>query len=480
MNKINLILKLSLAALSLCAVSETWAVCKYAYFGGPNTINTTQYLETDDASAAKMRFGTVQLMDEAVQAAGSTMAAITVPPTEYKARNTTAETILYQCDIGDENNITYLVSNNADDAYSGGYEVPTADSGGQTGVFYTGFRRVGLKLTMEGKVINKYWQAVPVSNYDTGNGTNGCPAGKICIRLKHIPNLQAELIRIRSCTTTQGNTCFIEPLTSQYYTHNQPSAYIQLSNKGTNGSINTPVGFGHDAEGEIHYAPAHYDFFGADNGFAYTLFNSFRIVNESNNSCALIYNTPVVTFPNATVQALNAGGQVATDFDIQVECKNGFIAGTANSQNAFGIQINGSSYSYAQTNGLVNGSNGVTALVSDDYNSNANRAKNVGVFLANPANNNAMNFIGQPGLTGSFAATTATGCSGICYPAITYPQGNAAGWYAINQNAVSLGSANGHTKYRIPMRAVLKKLPASGAVTAGSVNATATVLVKVQ
>lgn len=91
-----------------------------------------------------------------------------------------------------------------------------------------------------------------------------------------------------------------------------------------------------------------------------------------------------------------------------------------------------------------------------------------------------MNFVGQPGLTGTFPATFGTGCSGYCYSAINYPSGNSAGWYSLTQNAQVIGSpvAN-HTLYRIPYRAVLKKLP-KGAATAGRVYATATVLVKIQ
>ncbi len=452
--------------LILLVSSQGWAQC---------TMNRSpQYLETDDWSAAKIRFGNVQLMNQAIQPLGSVIASTVVAPTEFRARNANSESILWTCDEGDQNYITFLVSTNGDDFYGGRTEVAATDAGGQSGVFYTAAQLLGLRLTMAGKVVTQYYQDIPV-NYETGSGANGCAVGKICIRLKHIPNLQAELIRIQ--TNPETNTGVVKPwLSSGIYSYLGPAAYIQLSNK-TNGIGPQPVTFGHDEIGESH--TTNFAFWGADNGIGYTLYNALSMSPPS-NSCLTTFTTPVVNFPKTNTQALNDGGEVSADFEVQVQCHNNAQRGTSTGQNAIGIQVSSSSYDAAQTLGLVNSSTGVSALISNQYGQDPSLAQNVGIYLTNPANNTTMNFVGQPGLTGTFPATFGTGCSGYCYSAINYPSGNSAGWYSLTQNAQVIGSpvAN-HTLYRIPYRAVLKKLP-KGTATAGRVYATATVLVKIQ
>lgn len=88
---------------------QSWATCQ---------INTRpQYLETDDGSAAKIRFGNIQLMNQAIQPLGSVIASTIVAPTEFRGRNANSESILWTCDEGDQNDITFLVSTNGDDYY---------------------------------------------------------------------------------------------------------------------------------------------------------------------------------------------------------------------------------------------------------------------------------------------------------------------------------------------------------------------------
>jgi hypothetical protein len=450
----------------IAIASNTWAVCNIA---------SPLHLETNDGSAAKLRFGNVQLRDQAIQPLGSIVASTVVPPTEFRGRNSTAESILWICDVGDQDHIVFLVATNGDDYYGGHSEVASSDTGGQLGVFYTYARLVGLRLTVGGKTINKYYQDVPVTAYDTGDGSNGCALGKICIRLRHVPSLQAELIRIQTFPEVTGR-----PVTPQLsdgqYSYAGPAAYIQLSNK-TNGVGPQPVTFGHDEIGED--SQFRYQFWGVRNGFGYTLYRAVSI-SPPTNSCLTTFVTPVVNFPTTSAINLNDGAQLSADFDVHVECHNSARRGIASGQNAIGLQVSSSTYATSQSLGLVNASNGVSALISDNYLNNANLAQNVGVYLSNPVNNAAMNFVGQPGLTGSFTATTGTGCTGACYPAITYPNGNSAGWYSVAQNAVVIGTPNAsYTQYRVPFRATLKKLT-TGPVTPGAFYATATVLVKIQ
>ena len=445
---------------------RAWAVC--------SIYNSPQHTSTDDGSAAKVRFGNIQLMDQAIQPKGTIISRIVVPPTEFHSRNSTSESILWVCDQGDQDHIVFLVATNGDDYYGGRAEVAAGDAGGQLGVFYTVFRLMGLRLSMEGKTITQYYQDVPV-NYDVGDGSNGCAVGKICIRLRHIPTLEAELIRIQTYPEVTGRPVN-PPYTSGSYVYGGPAAYIQLSNK-TNGIGPQPVTFGHDEIGEN--SAYYFDFWGINNGFGYTLYNAVN-VSPPTNSCLTTFATPVVVFPNTTVTNLNSGGEVIADFEVHVECHNNAQQGISAGQNAIGLQVSPSTYTTSQSLGFVNASTGVSTLVSDNYGNDPNLAQNVGIFLTNPATNSAMNFVGQPGLTGSFSATGGVGCSGYCYPAIKYPNGNAAGWYSVAQNAEIIGTPNsGHTLYKVPFRATLKKL-STGMATSGRVYATATVLVKIQ
>lgn len=324
--------------LILLVSSQGWAQC---------TMNRSpQYLETDDWSAAKIRFGNVQLMNQAIQPLGSVIASTVVAPTEFRARNANSESILWTCDEGDQNYITFLVSTNGDDFYGGRTEVAATDAGGQSGVFYTAAQLLGLRLTMAGKVVTQYYQDIPV-NYETGSGANGCAVGKICIRLKHIPNLQAELIRIQ--TNPETNTGVVKPwLSSGIYSYLGPAAYIQLSNK-TNGIGPQPVTFGHDEIGESH--TTNFAFWGADNGIGYTLYNAVSMSPPS-NSCLTTFTTPVVNFPKTNTQALNDGGEVSADFEVQVQCHNSAQRGISSGQGAFNSLRNVGSTIAVETSAL--------------------------------------------------------------------------------------------------------------------------------
>ena len=137
------LIMLSISLLLIMLISgQSWATCQ---------INKRpQYLETDDGSAAKIRFGNIQLMNQAIQPLGSVIASTIVAPTEFRGRNANSESILWTCDEGDQNYITFLVSTNGDDYYGGRTEVSATDAGGQAGVFYTYAQLIGLRLTMGG------------------------------------------------------------------------------------------------------------------------------------------------------------------------------------------------------------------------------------------------------------------------------------------------------------------------------------------
>ncbi len=447
------------------------------------TLEVNKVTDTGDNAAAKIPIGNLHL--NPVQEAGDKIAEIIVSPMEYKVRNATADTILWRCEPGTNmDDVKFLVATNGN-APHGGQHVSSLD-----GVYYTGFNGIGIRQTMSGVTLTRTWKSVPVS-YDIGayegivTSATQCPLGWYCIRLRHIPNLTVEFFKVDGSPGVSLVCGSVE--NSGNYSCEEPSAYIQLADSSLSGG---PVPFSHDLEGQDSGTVM--VFLGVNNGFGYTLYNAAYLVPAANTCWATTANTQTVTLPLTTTAHLDAGGQVATDFNIQIECTGGVTAGVNSEQFAVGIQASQASYTQAQALGLVNADNGVTALVSDDYATNTARAKNVGIFLYKDGGSTLMNFVGQPGSTGSsFPPTTvgllSTACSWdnpliegtgdkTCYLPVNFPNGNNAGWYAFSE----LTQSSGDKITNIPLRAVLKKLPSAGAVTAGSVLATAHVLVKMQ
>ncbi|WP_180082756.1 fimbrial protein [Acinetobacter sp. YH12201] len=494
-DKFYIVLKLFFVMLLMSIGINVQAQCYFVNYmnGQPtdrNSDNSDKVTETNDRSAAKIPIGNLHL--NPLQKAGDKIAEIIVSPMEYKVRNATADTILWRCapDTNNMSDVRFLVATNGNALHGGQVVVPTENPGDQTNVYYTGFNGIGIRQTMAGVTVTGTWKTVPVS-YDIGTYTGTvsnatqCPSGWYCIRLKHIPNLTVEFFKVDGSPGVSSVCGSVE--NSGNYSCEEPSAYIQLADSSL---IGGPVTFGHDKE--LDNSGSHMLFLGANNGFGYTLYNAANLIPAANTCWAITANTQTVTFPTTSTTHLDTDGEVFADFQIQIACTGNVTAGLNTTNFAVGIQASQASYTQAQALGLVNANQGVTALVSDDYASNAARAKHVGIFLYKDGGSTPMNFVGQPGSTGSNFPQTETksglsNCSwsnpdisdtgtGTCYLPITFPMGNDAGWYAFSELTQSFGDKTTN----IPLRAVLKKLPSAGAVTAGSVLATAHVLVKMQ
>ncbi|WP_180042819.1 fimbrial protein [Acinetobacter sp. YH16039] len=487
-DKFYIVLKFFFVMLLMSIGITVQAQCIFVDYrdGSEGILEANKVTDTGDNAAAKIPIGNLHL--NPLQKAGDKIAEIIVSPMEYKVRNAGSETILWRCapDTNNMSDVRFLVATNGNALHGGQVVVPTEYPGDPTNVYYTGFQGIGIRQTMAGVTVTRTWKTVPVS-YDIGTYTGTvsnatqCPSGWYCIRLKHIPNLTVEFFKVAGAPNS-GSCGDVE--NSGNYSCKEPSAYIQLADSLATGG---PVPFYNDVEGQdSRYSLT---FLGVNNGFGYTLYNAAYLVSAANTcwaTTATTANTQTVTLPLTTTAHLDAGGQVATDFNIQIECTGGVTAGVNSEQFAVGIQASQASYTQAQALGLVNANQGVTALVSDDYATNAARAKNVGIFLYKDGGSTPMNFVGQPGSTGSnYPKTGATypicrwdgqSMPDVCYPALDFPNGNDAGWYAFSE----LTQSSGDKTTNIPLRAVLKKLPSAGAVTAGSVLATAHVLVKMQ
>jgi len=428
---------MSLAALSL------WPMLGHA------TCTRTSASQTGDTRTAQIAFGRINMTDTYLQPVGTMLASVVVPPTQYTYNGATAATVLWNCDLADLPNLYFLAATNGDDRLGGFWETGAAD--GLPGVYATWLSYVGIKLTMSGVTLSRYWQRIPLTTYAVSGN-------RIQIRLQDVPTMQAELYRISSLPPATGavsNYCPTMGSASAagtVYTCIQPNAYIQLVGPG----------IGHDEIGED--SAYRYDFFGALNGFGYGMRQATSLSQVA--TCVARSATPHVLFSTVSAQQLQAGAVTQANFSVQVECSNSVSSGTASGQTALGIQVSPGAYRAAQSLGLVNASGGVTALVSDNYGNDTGLAQGVGITLENATTGNTMVFVGQPGITGSVPSAN--------------PSGAGAGWYPVLEGASSMGATqSGYTHYLQTFTATLRQLP-SHLAQPGKVYATAYVLVKVQ
>ncbi|MGA6581233.1 fimbrial protein [Escherichia coli] len=423
--------------------SSAWATC-----------SNTRVGQTEDGRSALIEFGKINLTDTYFAPVGSLLATTVVPSTNYTSGGASGSSVLWECDATDLPNIYFLVATNGDDRVGGFHNAGGPD--GLSDVYATWFAFVGLKQTMAGVTIGRYWKKVPITSYAT-QGT------KIQIRLQDIPPLHAELYRISTLPDTAGATSYCGNTNTDGdgvgyakpsgtpYNCTQPNAYIQLS--GTSG-----IPFAHDEVGED--SADHYDFWGGDNGFGYGMRSVNRLYN--NATCVARSATPLVLLPTIAEAQLNAGMESTANFNVRVECSNSVQSGISDTQTALGIQVSEGAYTAAQKLGIINSNGGVSALVSDNYDA-AEMAKGVGIYISNSAQpDTEMTLVGQP----SIAKLT--------------PGGNAAGWYPVFEGATLEGATHpGYSGYSYSFIARLKKLP-NQTVSAGKVRATAYILVKMQ
>ena len=441
----NTFLHILLSSIILVALiqSTAWATC-----------TNTQVGQTEDGRSALIEFGKINLTDLYFAPVGSLLATTVVPSTNYTSGGASASSVLWECDATDLPNIYFLVATNGDDRVGGFHDAGGPD--GLSDVYATWFAFVGIRQTMAGVTIRRYWKKVPITTYAT-KGT------KIQIRLQDIPPLHAELYRISTLPDTGGASSYCgnnnvdgsgvgyaKP-SGTLYNCDQPNAYIQLS--GTSG-----IPFAHDEVGED--SADHFSFWGGDNGFGYGMRSANRLYN--NATCVARSATPLVLLPTISEVQLNAGMESTGNFDVRVECSNSVKSGISDTQTALGIQVSEGAYTAAQKLGLINSSGGVSALVSDNYDA-ADMAKGVGIYISNSVHSDTpMTLVGQPGI------------------ATLTPGGNAAGWYPVLEGATLEGTTQpGYSSYSYSFVARLKKLPGE-AVSAGKVRATAYILVKMQ
>lgn len=401
----------------------------------------------EDTRSAGFPFGKVDLASSYLQPVGTPLGSATVAAAA--ARGLTPETVLWECDQSDANSLYEMFATNGDDRVGGFWEIGngsgTSNNDGLPGYYATWFPYVGIKITHlnSGMVLTRYWQQAKLTRYDEV-GT------KIQIKAKHLSMLHAELARVSSLPPAGGSgSNFCGDMASlkinARYNCAQPNAYIQLRGPGI-----TSDEVGSDSN-------THYVFHGAGNGVAFGMYRSATL--RQRESCVVRSVTPVVSFTPITVRELNEGTSRSNDFTIELECVDRVKSGTSLTKVALGIKVlSANAYAQAQALGLVTRKGGVRYLLSDNYGLDPAVATGVGISLRNMGNGEQMNFLG----------TEATG------------GGASAGWYPVLSGASDSGEErSGYHKYTQTISATLSALPGQEA-KAGMVNATASVIVKIQ
>lgn len=441
-----------------------------------------------DYHTASLGIGRINIVSNYLQPVGSVLAT---GMSNYNTirqgalANKSDEDVILTCtQESDKNNLAWAFATNGDSRIGGFYEIP-----GYPGYYATQFPYVAIKLTFAdtGEVFTRYWQksAAIVQTEPTNNGRGG-----FVIKKKHLPKVVATLIKWPEAygkkDDGKGNSagatfCAIGNETiiptaqtsnpdkvwsADYYAVNglaagcgQPSGYINLL-----GGAGIDVSVGKDSN--TNYSGWDYSVPVGLNGnpsatFSYT------------PSCVVRTSTAYVSFPTMTVSQLKEGESASRNFDVNLECDNTINPVVSTSSVSVGIQPSLPAFNHAKTLGLIDaGTGGVTHLVSDNYGANG-VAQGIGITLKNAAGD-SVNFVSWDG-----CVPTNSGSSSYCPKYSSLAQLRAAGWDPVMSGStqVSENTATATTTYRKTYTATLARIN-NLEPTAGSIKATATVLVR--
>lgn len=430
-------------ALVLCGASvAVSAQCQK----GPNFQRTEE-----DSYGTGIGLGRINLSSVELQPVGTVLASSVVRFSDNPRYNS-PDDILWVCDISDANNIFEIIATNGDDRSSGFWDMGQAS--GNPNVFGTWFNYVGLRLTHmnSGTVFTRNYQRIPMKNYAVS-----ADGKQIQIRVKDFSPIRAEAIRVSAITPSGGapNAYCGTPISSGNYGGcNQPNGYVSFCSPGSKNN---------DAYCDTGDSAFSFAGWWYDNWMALNMGNAPASTLTTTATCVAKYVTPVVMFPTISKNDLQNGKSARAGFTVRVRCEGAATSGVDQNQTALGLQVPYESYLTAQSLGLVNGTGGVSHLLSDGY-GQAGVAGGVGIQIQNASDGVMRQFIGWNRCTTSNCAL-----------------GNSAGWYPVRAGAtlISTDPTSKMSDYVINFNAFLTRLPGAQ-VTAGKVDAKAYVWVKVQ
>jgi type 1 fimbria pilin len=396
--------------------------------------------------------GTINVSSLEIQPVGSPLGSNIVNFSQ-NPRYTSPDNVLWVCDIADKDNIFEIIATNGDDRNGGFFDLGSID--GYPNYYGTLFEHVALRLTHlnSGTVFTRQYQRIPMKNYQVSpDGT------QIYIRVKDFSPIRADLIRVSS-TSPRGQSpddwCGRPTqLTSGSYSCNQPNGYVSFCSPGS------PDAYCDSGDSAFIYTGWYYDNWMAINMGISTGYPANLV---SIPTCVAKSVTPMVFFPTISVSDLNNGQTAQSNFNVHILCEGQSTSGETQGMTAMGLQVPYESYLTAQQLNLVNASGGVSHLLSEKY-GQPGYASGVGIQIANSNDGVLRNFIGWS----------------RCLAATCQPGGN-GGWYAVRDGATQVTN-NGSTainEYVVNFNAYLTRI-AGETVTAGKVDASAEVLVKVQ
>lgn len=303
-----------------------------------------------------------------------------------------------------------------------------------------------------GEYASRYWKRRPLE-LDMARDQDS--RGWYLIKARHFSNYKVEFFKY-SKSKGSGDTGWQDGQDGQNWNYSQPIAYSAFQGGGM-----SP-----DLKPGADHASQYSGFYGAWPG----AINPYQTVKVRRSaSCRVVTATPVVAFTPISAVELEKGGQRMLPIDIRLQCQTGapgnaglaaFQSGTGVGQTAMGLLVQPANYLAAQKEGLGAGGgrgSGVTHLLSDGYGDNPAVATGVGVALSRQSGQK-LNWLSSGMITGG---------------------GGDAGWYPVLQGASSGESQDGLTSYQTRMHATLIRLPGKR-VKAGSLNATAQVVIRVQ
>lgn len=349
-----------------------------------------------------------------------------------------SEQVFYRCNRQDA--VYEMFSTNADNFYSGWYQ--GGDSVGRSiglqSAYRTAWPNVLLRLThlATAQYFTDVWKERLLTGLDVDS------RGFKLVKAKNLSAVRAELF---SAPTDPSGSLYSTSTPSQPYAYAQSNGYIAIKGPG----------IAYPNVGLTHYG--NYAGFPANWPGALGLYG--KVTLKRYPTCAVITATPNVTFPTISISELNAGGSREVPFDVYFKCQMNATFTTGINGTALGFKIPLDSFVAAARLGLTYG--GVSYLLSDRY--------------------------GQPGIAGGVGIRLLRDGSPMnLLVTENSAQGSSPGvfgWYPAIGNASNLLTyVNGSGWFRETFKARLEKLTLGvrPPVTAGRVEATAQVVIRVQ
>ncbi|PZU29343.1 MAG: fimbrial protein [Stenotrophomonas sp.] len=437
----------------LAVSPTTWATCYKVESVGTATTTAQTAIRPGEGSAAVWGGAcdtcngslglpsVINVSDPSFQPYPTLIASAVAPITQYGSTGGyDPERVFFRCAPGDA--VYEMFSLNGDNLYSGWYNGGDAlgNSIGLQSAYRTAWRNVLLRLThMEtGQYFTDVWAERLLQGLDVDS------RGYRLVKAKNLSAVRSELF-----SAPLESTFYYAITSSQRYLYTQPAGYVAIKGPGL---VYPDVGKTHYA----NYSGWHYNWPGAIG-----LYNAVTLKRYP--TCAVLNVTPQVVFPRVSINELNEGVTHEVPFQVSFKCQSGFNNSTANNGTALGIKVSAGAAAAASSLGLANANGGVSYLVSDRYNE-AGMAKGVGIRLLR--NGQVMNLLTNENSAGGVAANA-----------------QAQGWYpAVGGATQATGTTDGVTQYNETFTARIEKLSEGTRpqVTAGRVEATAQIIIRVQ